>query len=65
MSYMCFCFHAVNNYAAKLELRGDGKAGHCKAGELHTVLNGMEVSMESFPPRVPNGVANGKLMSKI
>ena len=40
-----------------MELKSD--RGGARAGELHIVLNGMDVNLADYPPRVANGVPNG------
>ena len=51
---------SVRNQAFKLELLLDIKGTNQKTGDLYLELNGMDVNMSKFPPRVPNGIANGK-----
>ena len=43
----------------KLELRSDTGSTSTKSGDLHISLDGMNISMDNLPSRVPNGVANG------
>lgn len=54
-------FHqfSVRSQAFKLELRVDVKGTIQKTGDLSIELNGMDVNMSQFPPRVPNGILNG------
>jgi hypothetical protein len=49
-----------------VELSADVKGTIQKTGDLHISLNGMRVDMSAgsttSTPRVPNGVANGKII---
>ncbi|KAK2192236.1 hypothetical protein NP493_36g04015 [Ridgeia piscesae] len=51
------------NTTLTLDLKGDVKGSAQKTGELTISLKGMEVNMDQFPPKLPNGVRNGQRMA--
>ncbi len=65
MYVKCCYFHViVGDYSFKTDMRENNKNGvHGKTGELTIILNGMEVDIEQFPVKVPNGVPNGRSLA--
>ncbi|KAI0217112.1 E3 ubiquitin-protein ligase Su(dx) [Lamellibrachia satsuma] len=48
------------NTSLTLDLKGDVKGAAQRTGELTISLNGMDVKMDQFPPKLSNGIRNGQ-----